>query len=139
MNNIERLFWLSGFILLAFFCIHKINYAESLELLDRNNQLSHRLQVDQINELTSRLNEVKNSGYEQGFQAGESHALITSLDGKNLYDYADGYHAALLQFTNKKESNINQDTYDLFHTLLEMLDNSDSSYNELLDSFSDGN
>ena len=139
MNNTERLFWLSGFILLAFFCMHKINYAESLELLDRNNQLSYRLQADQINELTLRLNQVKDSSYEQGFQEGESHALITSLNGKNLYNYADGYHAALLQFTNQKNLNIDQDTYDLFNKLLEMLDDSKSEDDDLLDSFSDEN
>mgnify|MGYP001217873123 CR=1 FL=1 len=132
MNNKERLLWLSGIIFLAFFCMNKIDHIASLEILDRNNQLSHRLQADQINDLTSRLNEAEGSGYEKGFREGESYALIASLNGEELYDYADGYHAALAQFVPEKKSNIDQDTYSLFFKLLEMLEESEDDYQELL-------
>ena len=139
MDNKERLFWLSGIILLAFYSMNQINHIESLEILDRNHALSYRIQNDQINELDRKLVEVEKQGYKQGFADGESHALITSMNGKNLYDYADGYHAALLQFTNEKKPNIDQDTYGLFLNLLETLDQSESNYNELLDTVSDEN
>lgn len=127
MNNTERLFWLSGIILLAFFCMHKINYVENLELLDKNNQLSYRLQVDQINDLENQLKQAEDLGYDRGFQEGESHALIASFYGKNLYDYADGYHAALLQFANNNDSNMDEDTYALFNKLLKMLEPSNEN------------
>lgn len=137
MNNKERLFWLSGIIFLAFFCMNKLNNIESLEALDRNNQLSYRLQADQINDLTSRLAQVKDSGYEKGFREGESYALLASLNGKNLYDYADGYHAAISQMMLDDKNKFSEETYSLFFQLLEMLDNSDDSYQDLINSISD--
>jgi hypothetical protein len=100
MNNKERLFWLSGIVLLAFFGVYKIEHIDRLESLDRNNALVHRIQIDQIDDLVRRLQEVDKVEYNRGFKAGESHALIASLSGKNLYDYADGYHAALSQFAS---------------------------------------
>lgn len=139
MNNKERLFWLAGIFLLAFYAMNQMNYIEGLEMLDKNHALSYRIQNDQINELDRKLMEVEQRGYKQGFMDGESHALIASINGKNLYDYADGYHAALLQFTNERKPNIDEDTYGLFRDLLEMLEDSDSNYNELLDAVSDEN
>lgn len=137
MNNKERLFWLSGIIFLAFFCMNKVNHIESLEILDRNNQLSYRLQADQINDLTSRLDQIEDTGYEKGFREGESYALLASLNGKNLYDYADGYHAAISQMTLDDKSQLSEETYSLFFKLLEMLDDSDNSYQDLINSVGD--
>ena len=47
-----------------------------------------------------------------------------------LYDYADGYHAALNQF-NKDEKDA--EIYKLFHQTLDLLDESDKNYNDLLE------
>jgi hypothetical protein len=104
MNNKERLFWLSGIVLLAFFGVYKIEHIDRLESLDKNNALVHRIQADQIDDLIRKLQEVDSAEYHRGFKAGESHALIASLSGKNLYDYADGYHAALSQFASDDEN-----------------------------------
>lgn len=134
MNNKERLFWLSGIIFLSFFCINRIDSVEKLEILDRTNQFSYRLQLDQINELSQKLIEGKDSYYDRGFREGESHALLKSISGDSLYDYADGYHAALSQFTNENMPNIDKDTYSLFLDLLNMVESSDNEYHNLLNS-----
>jgi hypothetical protein len=127
MNNKERLFWLSGIVFISFLCLNKMDQIENLKILDRTNNLSHRIQADQINELENQLKQVEDLGYNRGFQEGESHALISSFYGKNLYNYADGYHAALLQFANDNDSNMNEDTYALFNKLLKMLESSNEN------------
>ena len=132
MNNKERLFWLSGLVLLAFFGVYKIEHIDRLESLDKSNALVHRIQVDQINDLVRKLQEVNSAEYDKGFKAGESHALIASLSGKNLYDYADGYHAALSQFTVDNKENMTNETYTVFLELLEMLEVSENNYQELI-------
>jgi|TARA_Y100000289_G_scaffold62654_1_gene72162 hypothetical protein len=137
MNNTERLFWLSGIILLSFFCMQKISYIEDLEILDKKSELSYRLQMDQMHDLTRELDRIETRGYDRGFKEGESHALISSINGTSLYDYADGYHAAISQLSLDNESKISQETYSLFVDLLKMLDDSDNSYQELIDSIDD--
>jgi len=130
MNNTERLFWLSGIILLAFFCMQKISHIEDLEILDKNNQLSYRLQIDQINDLERELTRIESAGYSRGFQEGESHALITSMNGKELYGYSDGYHAAISQFTINNlmlDNNLSKETHALFYQLLNMIEKSDEN------------
>lgn len=134
MNNQERLFWLVGIVILSFFCIDRIDSIEKLEVLDRNNQFSHRIQSDQINELNQKLLQIDGVYYDRGFREGEAHALLKSIKGDSLYDYADGYHAALIQFANKDKVNIDNDVYSLLLDLLNMIESSDNNYNNLLDS-----
>ena len=110
---------------------------QSLEILDKNNQFAYRLQSDQINDLNQKLNESEMMHYDRGFREGESHALLKYIKGDSLYDYADGYHAALFQFANDNKTNIDKETYSLFLDLLDMLEESDRDYNDLLDFISD--
>lgn len=133
MNNTERLFWLSGVIFLAFFCMNKINHIDNFEFLDQKHSLAYQLQADQINELTNNLHDREKLGYDRGFKAGEHRALIATINGEALYDYQDGYHAAIDQFVSDNKTNIEDDAYSIFLSLLDIFEKSEDSYQELLE------
>ena len=58
--------------------------------------------MDFSQEVTS----IKSNEYRKGFEDGRSQAGIALINGRPMLDYADGYHAALAQFT---EDHIRED------------------------------
>ena len=73
--------------------------------------------------------------YQQGFEDGKGHAMISAVKGEHLYDYSDGYHAALSQFDmNQKLENKDDEIYNLFMDALDQISDSEDNYNNLLDS-----
>jgi len=117
MKITERISYIGAIILLLFYSDRKNAQVESLELLDKTNQLSSSMQFDQILEMNSKISEVSENQYNKGFEDGKTHAMIASVFGDNLYDYADGYHAALSQFDFNKKSD-----KDIYNTILEILE-----------------
>lgn len=98
MNNNERMIWLAGLVLLAFYSLNQNNQISDLEVLYESNVLRTNIQSSHINELHTKVIEHKEASYERGFIDGESRAMLSLIQGKPLHDYADGYHAALSQF-----------------------------------------
>ena len=71
----------------------------------------------------------------RGFEAGRTQAGIALADGKALYEYKDGYHAALTQFTEPVESNKSLDSM-FADMLIDFMDHelsAEESYWELLE------
>jgi hypothetical protein len=135
MNNKERLIWVSVVIIFAFFCENKLSQVENLEFLNEHNRLNSQIQRDQINELSSIMNQSDSVSYEKGFREGESHAMVTAINGDNLKDYKDGYHAAIDQFQFDKGSD---EIYELFIEVLEASVDSNQDYEDLLQVIANG-
>ena len=95
--NKERIIWMLLLVLSAMYIDRKEAHIENLESLDRNNQLSHRLQSDQISEMLSDYDQLGRSEYNKGFEDGKTHALVSVMHQEEINSYADGYHAALSQ------------------------------------------
>ena len=93
-------------------------------------RLTSSVKTDQILDLMNELDSSKESQYQSGYLNGQQHAMIASIKGEHIYDYADGYHAALNQF-NKDEKDA--EIYKLFYKTLDLLDESDKNYNDLLE------
>jgi hypothetical protein len=135
MNNKERYLWIGVLILACLFCDRKMSQIETLESLDKHNQLNSQIQSDQINELSNLINQSNSVAHEKGFREGESHAMVTAINGGNLKDYKDGYHAALTQFTEPIESNKSLDSM-FADMLIDFIDHelsAEESYWELLE------
>lgn len=98
MNNNERMTWLAGLVLLAFYSINQNDKVSDLQVLYESNVLQTNIQSSHIDELHSKISEQKDASYARGFTDGESRAMISFIKGKPLKDYSDGYHAALSQF-----------------------------------------
>lgn len=130
MNNSERLIWISVLVLIGFFTMNLSNKIDTLELMQDQYRLSSSVKTDQILDLMNELDATKEAQYQSGYLNGQQHAMIASIKGEHVYDYADGYHAALNQF-NKQENDA--EIYKLFHQTLDLLDESDKNYNDLLE------
>ena len=130
MNNFERLIWVSALVLVGFFCANLLNKIDTLELMQDQYRLTSSVKTDQILDLMNQLDSSKESQYQLGYLNGQQHAMIASIKGEHIYDYADGYHAALNQFNkDAKDAEI----YKLFYQTLDLLDESDKNYNDLLE------
>ena len=80
---------------------HGINqkfYNNKLEFLLETYKVESRIQSAQVLDLTNTLSTMKNLEYQKGFEQGRNQMGIAFLNNKNMYDYADGYHAATSQF-----------------------------------------
>ena len=104
MDNKERYLWIGVLILACLFCDRKMSETESLELLNQHSELNRQIQVDQINELTLKLNESKSVDYSRGFEDGKTHAMLAVIHDESLYGYAEGYHAAIDQLSKEMSS-----------------------------------
>ena len=104
MNTKERYLWIGALIAALLFCDRKISQVERLEDLDKGYQLNARVQSDQINELINKSRNIDSHQYNQGFEDGKTHAMIASIHNENLYDYAEGYHAAINQISEELSS-----------------------------------
>lgn len=121
MNNFERLIWVSALVLVGFFCANLLNKIDTLELMQDQYRLTSSVKTDQILDLMNELDNSKESQYQSGYLNGQQHAMTASIKGEHLYDYADGYHAALKQF-NKDEKDA--EIYKLFDDVFEAVGSS---------------
>ena len=130
MNNLERLIWISVLVLVGFFYANLLNKIDTLELMQDQYKLTSSVKTDQILDLMNELDSSKEAQYQSGYLNGQQHAMIASIKGEHVYDYADGYHAALNQFSGQKKD---AEIYELFNQTLDLLDKSDKNYNDLLE------
>ena len=128
INNIslqERILWIIGAGLIAFFAESQMKRVDNLEILLTTYQMEASIQNAQIGDFSQQLNSAKDSSYSRGFEHGKTQASVAFVHGDTLYNYSDGYHAAISQFgiADPKGQGLSQDA------LLDML----------LGSFSEGN
>ena len=97
MNNKERLTWFGAIFLLALFTLNTLDKVDDLEILHSTNLTLNEIHNDQINDLMQSLNESKFDSFDRGFNEGQANAVIRFMNGQELHDYKEGYHAALSQ------------------------------------------
>lgn len=134
MNNKERLLWVSVLILGAFFCDRKISEIERLEVLDKHREISAQIQSDQLLDLMQKMEETSSNKYKEGFELGKTQALVASINKDSLFEYSEGYHAALDQFDSSSNKS---EIYQAFIDALEANNQASENYADLLDLLSD--
>ena len=74
-------------------------------------ELAHaesRITQAQILDMTSQMSVVKSNEYQRGFNAGKTQMGIAFIKKDQMFDYADGYHAATSQFTEAQVEKFNK-------------------------------
>jgi hypothetical protein len=99
--NKERMIWMLLLILSVMYIDRKEAKIDSLEILDKNNQLTSKVQSDQIADMLLDYESLSRSEYNKGFEDGKAHALVSVIYEQEINSYADGYHSALSQFIEK--------------------------------------
>lgn len=135
MDTKERAFWFFGILMVFFFTQENSNKTSSLETLIKTYELESNIQQSQLVDLSQQMDHACRLEYEKGFEAGKTQSAIILMNKDTLYDYADGYHAAVNQFEPTKNPD---EIYRLFIEVLESNENSNEDYKELLDILADG-
>jgi hypothetical protein len=98
MNLKERLFWIAGIMLIILFAQQKSHKVDDLQTLITTYQLESNIQDSQISDISQQFTHAQRLEYDRGFEAGRTQAAIILMNKSSLYNYTDGYHAAISQF-----------------------------------------
>jgi len=120
MNTKERLFWMASVILIILFAQQKSQKAENLEVIITSFQLEESIKQSQLLDLSNQIIKSRDDGYRNGFEAGKTQASVVLMNKDSLYNYTDGYHAAVSQFGTVGDHKLSQDF--LLNLLLDTID-----------------
>ena len=95
----ERYLWIAGVILAGFIVQGQSKKNADLNTLATSYRLESEIQSSQIMDFSQELEVIKSNEYLKGFEDGRAQAGIAFTNGRPMLDYADGYHAALEQFS----------------------------------------
>ena len=102
----ERYLWIAGIILTGFIIQGQSKKNDDLKTIITSYELESEIQSSQIMDFSQEVSSIKSNEYQKGFEDGRSQAGIAFVNGRPMLGYADGYHAALSQFT---ENHIRED------------------------------
>ena len=102
----ERYLWIAGIILAGFVIQGQSKKNDDLKTIITSYELESEIQSSQIMDFSQEVTSIKSNEYRKGFEDGRSQAGIAFVNGRPMLGYADGYHAALSQFT---ENHIKED------------------------------
>ena len=94
----ERYLWIGGLILVGLLAQQKDKKADNLRTLITTYQLESNIQDAQISDFSQQLSTAKAEEYRQGFEDGRTQAGVAFMHEASMYNYTDGYHAAISQF-----------------------------------------
>lgn len=134
MNIKERTFWMVAVIGLLFFLQDQSQRSHNLNTLIKTYELESNIQHSQLMDFNHQINESSRLEYQKGFEDGRTQAAIALMNDKALYNYADGYHAALSQFSEPETPpDLDQDVLlDLLISSLAVESNSTEMYLEII-------
>jgi len=135
MNIKERSFWFLGILAVFLFTQEYSNKVSNLSTLIKTYELESNIQQSQLTDLAQQMNHACRLEYEKGFEAGKTQSAVILMNKGALYDYADGYHAALDQFEPTQNPD---EIYRLLIEVLESNENANEDYKELLEILADG-
>ena len=94
----ERYLWIAIVILSLFMAYDQSSKMDNLRTLLTTYDVETNIQDDQIKDFSQHLIVSSAEEYNKGFESGRTQAAIAFMNGGNLYNYTDGYHAAISQF-----------------------------------------
>ena len=115
MKMTERYLWIAGLILAGFVIQNQSNNNATLQTLLAAYDVESTIQNAQISDFNTQLSVVRAESHSQGFEEGKTQAGIALARGGSLYDYTDGYHAAIGQ--NIEEADVLEISEGIFKEL----------------------
>ena len=121
MKMTERYLWIAGLILAGFVIQNQSNNNANLQTLLVTYEAESKIQDAQINDFSVQLDAARDSSYSQGFEQGRTQAGVALAQGGSLYNYTDGYHAAMSQVTEDAYLDVAASVITELNTLRKMV------------------
>jgi len=120
---------------LAFMFFKQSSTIGELNFLLKVHDAHQGMQKSQILDLMQSNRQESSESYSRGFEDGRTQAGIALAQGNSLYEYKDGYHAALTQFSEPMDTNKSMDTLfaDLLIHFMDREMSAEDSYWDLLE------
>ena len=96
----ERYIWIAALVLAGFFFQNQESRMNNLQSLIMTYSMETQIQDQQISDFSQQLHSAEQAEYSKGFENGKTQAGIALVQGGTLYNYADGYHAAISQISD---------------------------------------
>ena len=94
----ERILWVIGAGLIAFHAENQMKRVDNLQTLLTTYNMETQIQDQQLTDFSQQMHTSSQLEYDKGFEAGKTQAAVILMDRGSLYNYTDGYHAAISQF-----------------------------------------
>ena len=109
----ERILWIVGAGLIAFHAENQLKRVDDMQTLLTTYQMETRIQDQQVEDFAQQLYALDKSEYNRGFEDGKTQAAVVLMNKGSLYNYSDGYHAAISQLENAEGGFEDQAIIDL--------------------------
>ena len=96
----ERILWIVGAGLIAFHAENQLKRVDDMQTLLTTYQMETHIQDQQVEDFAQQLYASDKSEYNRGFEDGKTQAAVVLMNKGSLYNYSDGYHAAISQLEN---------------------------------------
>ena len=98
----KKILWISLIVFsVGFACVEKY-FNTKLEFLLETYKAETRIQSSEIMSLQNSLFSQANIEYQKGFEDGKSQMGFAFMNGNMMFNYSDGYHAAIKQFNTEE-------------------------------------
>jgi len=127
----ERYLWIGAVILIAFVANNQASNSDNLRTLITTYDLESNIQDAQIADFSQQLAQAEQAEYSKGFEDGRTQAGIALVQGGSLYNYTDGYHAAVSQFGEEAALEVSEAILTELNTLRKMVPRLLNQVNEI--------
>ena len=131
MKITERYLWIAGLILAGFVIQNQSNNNANLQTLLVTYNAESKIQDAQINDFSVQLDAARDASYSQGFEEGRTQAGVALAEGGSLYNYRDGYHAAMAQVTEEAHLDVSESLLTELNNLRKMVPRLLNQVNEI--------
>ena len=132
----ERYLWIGAILLMGFVAHNQSLKNDNLRTLITTYDLETNIQYAQLTDITQQIDIARQGAYNEGFEAGKTQAAVVLMNGESLYDYTEGYHAAVGQFgvVDPNGQGLSQDfLLELLLDTLEQDADSESTYLDIIE------
>jgi len=117
----ERYLWIGALLMVGFMAHDQSSKNDNLRTLITTYDLETNIQDAQLADFSQQVDAAKQAEYSKGFEDGRTQAGIALVQGGSLYNYADGYHAAVSQFGEEVGLEVSQAILTELDTLRKMV------------------
>ena len=104
----ERYLWIGAIILIAFVANNQSSHNDNLRALITTYELEGNIQDAQLADFSQQMDVATQAEYSKGFENGRTQAGVALAQAGSLYNYTDGYHAAVSQFADQSSLEVSK-------------------------------